>query len=260
MFPTISRATDNAFVRQDGAMADLTPAHPTTPLDGPVDDLLAEATRRLIRTADRLADADHAVPSGLPGWSRAHVLAHLALNAEGLAAALGGIVEGRPVPMYVSQEARDGDIEELATKDPAAVRARLLGACTDLADAMAAIPDDAWSATIERVPGGRTFPADAVPGMRLREVEIHHADLGAGYDRSSWPAAFSVLLLDAMTSRDAADAGFSAYATDLDRTWTFGPGPTVSGTAADLGWWLTGRGRGEGLTSDDGELPRIEEW
>ncbi len=37
-------------------------------------------------------------------------------------------------------------------------------------------------------------------------------------------------------------------------------GATVSGAAADLGWWLTGRGDGEGLTSDDGVLPRIEEW
>lgn len=249
-------------------MADLTPDHPTTPLDAPldapldvpVDELLAEATRRLVRTADGLADADYPAPSGLPGWSRAHVLAHLALNAEGLAGALGGIVEAHRVPMYASQEARDADIEELAGKDPVAIRARLLGACTDLADAMAAIPDDAWDTTVERVPGGRSFRAAAVPGMRLREVEIHHADLDAGYDRGSWPPAFSVLLLDAMTTRAPAEAGFAAYATDLDRTWAFGSGPTVSGTAVDLGWWLTGRGSGEGLASDGGTLPEIEKW
>ena len=30
-----------------------------------------------------------------------------------------------------------------------------------------------------------------VPTMRLREVEIHHADLDAGYTRSDWSTAFS---------------------------------------------------------------------
>lgn len=246
-------------------MADLTSRSSDRPGDQPATALepLAEATRRLVRTADGLDDAAVASPSLLPGWTRAHVLAHLALNAEALAGALSGIVEGRAVAMYASQEARDADIEELAAQEPAAVRARLLGACTDLADAIAAVPDDAVGTLVERVPGGRTFPAAAVPGMRLREVEIHHADLGAGYDHRSWPAEFAELLLDSMASRDVADAGFTAHATDLDRTWTYGDassGPTVSGTAADLGWWLTGRGSGEGLTSDRGELPQIEEW
>jgi len=30
--------------------------------------------------------------------------------------------------------------------------------------------------------------------------------------------------------------------------------------ATDLAWWLTGRGEGEGLTTEGGTLPRIEEW
>ena len=74
-------------------------------MEDPTD--LAAATRRLIRTADGLADADYGAPTECTGWTRAHVLAHLALNAEGLAGALRGIVEGRPTPMYASQERRD---------------------------------------------------------------------------------------------------------------------------------------------------------
>jgi maleylpyruvate isomerase len=48
----------------------------------------------------------------------------------------------------------------------------------------------------------------------------------------------------------------------VDGLWTFGEdgGPTVTGSAADLGWWLTGRGSGEGLTSDSGTLPGIGAW
>lgn len=224
--------------------------------------LLQDANARLVRTVDGLADDDWGAATALPGWTRAHVVAHLALNSEGLAAALAGVVAGETVPMYASQEARDGDIEELARAEPEELRARLLAGVTVLDDALTAVPEDAWGASIERTPGsGRAFVAAAVPGMRLREVEIHHADLGAGYTHRDWPAEFSALVLDAMAKRGAAADPFTADPADLAGTWSFGEGgPTVSGSAADLAWWLTGRGTGEGLTSDNGVLPGIEEW
>jgi maleylpyruvate isomerase len=164
--------------------------------------------------------------------------------------------------MYASQEARDSDIAELAGASPTVIRDRLLGATTALAEALDAVPDDEWEADVERVPGGRSFAAGDVPGMRLSEVEIHHADLGSGYSRGDWSPAYVALLLDGEgRKRVSADGSFQAHATDLDRTWRFGDGgPTVSGTGADLGWWLTGRGTGEGLTSDSGALPQIGTW
>jgi maleylpyruvate isomerase len=98
--------------------------------------------------------------------------------------------------------------------------------------------------------------------MRLRELEIHHADLDAGYTRADWTPAFATLLLDSMAKREAWTEPFLARPTDVEGTWTFGLGgrTTVTGTAADLGWWLTGRGSGEGLTSDIGKLPGIGAW
>jgi maleylpyruvate isomerase len=236
-----------ALVRQDEVMAD--------PLD------LSEATRRLVRAADSLTDEQYAEPSGLPGWTRGHVLAHLALNAEGLSGALGGVVEGRRVPMYASQEARNGDIDDLAAHPPSVLRTRLLGGCTDLSDAIAAVPEDAAETTIDRVPGGTAFTVADVPWMRLREVEIHHVDLAVGYDRSSWSPEFAAHLLDAMLTRNDADESFTACATDLGREWTFGEGgPLVSGRSVDLAWWMTGRGAGDGVTSDGGVLPQIGAW
>ena len=224
-------------------------------------ELLHESTQRLVRTVDSLPDEAFGEPSGLPEWSRAHVVAHLALNAEGLAGALNGLVQGEPTPMYPSQDARDEDIAKLAGADPGVLRTRLLGATTELADALAAVPDDALGTPIERVAGGPTFRAGAVVGMRLREVEIHHADLDAGYSRADWSPGFAKVLLDSMARRPSWSKPFRVSPTDLDGTWTFGEdGPTVSGTAADLGWWLTGRGSGEGLTSDNGELPGIGAW
>jgi len=225
-------------------------------------ELLRESTQRLVRTVDSLPDEAFAAPSGLPAWNRAQVVAHLTLNAEGLAGALTGLVQGEPTPMYRSQEARDEDIDKLAAAELPELRARLLAATTEFGDAMAAVPEGAWGTEIERVPGGSTFRAGAVPGMRLREVEIHHADLDAGYTRADWSLEFATLLLDSMAKRGAWSEPFRVRPTDVAGTWEFGEGgPTVTGTAADAGWWLTGRGTGEGLTSDSGgDLPGIGAW
>ena len=238
-------------------MSQVTPPSPAAV----VDELLPTATRRLIQTADGLADTAYEEPSALPRWTRGHVLAHLALNAEGLAGALRGVVEGRRVTMYASNEARDADIEALGTATPEVLRSRLLGGCTDLVDAIAAVPDDALDTTIDRVPGGRTFTVRDVPSMRLREVEIHHADLDAGYGPADWSPAFCVHVFDSMHARLDGGAALSVRPTDIPGTWDYGTGgPVVSGAATDLAWWLTGRGTGSGLTSDRGELPQIGAW
>ncbi|MFF9641495.1 maleylpyruvate isomerase N-terminal domain-containing protein [Kitasatospora aureofaciens] len=59
-------------------------AHREPPFD-PAAELarIHAATGLLLRTAARLCDADARAPSLLPGWSRGHVLTHLARNADG---------------------------------------------------------------------------------------------------------------------------------------------------------------------------------
>ncbi len=205
-------------------------------------------------------------PSLLPDWSRAHVVAHLTLNAEGLAGVLHGAHVGQPQPMYASQEARNVDIAELATAAPADLRERFLASIGRFGEALGAMAEGDWVGRFERVPGAAPDLALVnLPLMRVREVEIHHADLAAGYSAVDWPEAFRVVLLESMTKRPY-PAPFEARPTDLDRTWHYGEGgggaggPVVTGTSAAIGWWLTGRGSGEGLSSDTGSLPEVESW
>jgi len=230
--------------------------------DPHVVELLKAGTRRLVRSIDKMTDEQWPAPSLLPGWTRTHVVAHLTLNAEALAGALEGVHEGRRVPMYRSQEARDADITELAAgRSVPALRDRFLGATAVIGEWVEELADNLATVSIERVPGGREFPASEVGPMRVREVEIHHADLGLDYTAADWTGDFVVLLLDSRAAAYAGPLGFTARATDLDRSWTFGTGgPTVSGAGSALAWWATGRGTGDGLTSDDGRVPRMEPW
>lgn len=228
----------------------------------PHPDLIARADQALVRTVDALSDHEYAEPSQLPGWTRGHVVAHLALNAEGLAGVLHGAHLGQPRPMYASPDARDADIAGLATAEPTELRERFLAATARFGEALEAMSESDWDGRFERTPGGPDFALGNVVLMRLREVEIHHADLGAGYSAADWPEDFRRILLESMTKRPF-PSPFSVRPTDLDGRWHYGEGgggPVVSGASAALGWWLTGRGAGEGLTSDAGALPEVESW
>jgi maleylpyruvate isomerase len=189
---------------------------------------LETSATALIRTVDALGADELAAPSLLPGWTRAHVVAHLALNGT----ALAGVLD------------------------------RLLAATTKFVEAAEAMDDKAWTGTFSRTPGTAPVPASDIPKMRRREIEIHHADLGAVYAQQDWPPDFVAELLDVVCVDQGATGPFTAHAADLDRSWEVGGpgGPTVTGSGADLGWWLCGRGEGGGLSSDAGALPRLGPW
>lgn len=225
---------------------------------------LHQSEQHVLRTVDSLRPDDYREPSVLPGWSRAHVVAHLALNAEGLAGAVDAIAHGNDVPVYESDARRDADIEELAEAEPAEIRERLFGAGQALRDALALLDGDQWAGNILRLPGGPRWALASLPDTRRREVEIHHADLDAGYGPDDWPEDFRIALLDLVTTDRAHDPDsptFTVRATDTVQTWSVGAEqPVVEGSSADLGWWLVGRGSGQGLTCDGAELPRLGPW
>lgn len=227
-------------------------------------ELLAAANQRLIWTVDGLDDSTYARSSLLPDWTVGHVLAHVALNGEGLAGALRGVTSGSGTPMYESQEGRNRDIAELGTAPPSEIRARVQ-ASTQLFDGeVASLPEDRWNVTIQRTPGNPAFRARSTVLMRLREVEIHHADLGLDYSHRDWVPAFSVQVIESATKR-AGDwpVPFRVMARDLAQTWELGDGEpvsVVSGESHDLAWWLTGRDDRGTLTADRDELPEVPPW
>ena len=84
---------------------------------------LGDSTDRLLATAGALDDAQAAAASRLPGWTRGHVLTHLARNADGFRNLLIWARTGTETPMYPSEESRDRDIEAGARRPAAELTA-----------------------------------------------------------------------------------------------------------------------------------------
>lgn len=225
---------------------------------------IVDGAQRLVRHVDALKGDDWDAPSLLPGWTRAHVAAHLALNGEALTGVLRGEVDHESVPMYETQEQRDADIEKLAVADRAEIRERLLACTVTFPEAAQAVPADVWDGRFERTRGGATLPLHAVPLMRLREIEIHHVDLDLGHSPADWPPGFAEELVDGMVKRLEPESGYLVRPLDLDRTWEVGPVDddplVVTGPVAEVAWWLTGRPPGEQVSSSRGELPEVGSW
>jgi maleylpyruvate isomerase len=225
------------------------------------------ATTRYLEALTHLDDEALRGPSVLPGWTRAHVVAHLSRNADAFERVLLQAAAGEPASMYDSPESRNHDIDATVSRHDRA------GLLRDAQEATARL-EQAWrgceadpSTSYTRVPGGDdTWPLESVGRRRRAEVEIHHADLDLGYGPDDWPADFSLAMVkqrqDEMAARPEGCPSMVLSSTDVDGLWKFGvgQGPEIHGTAGALAWWLVGRGDGRGLTSSSGELPAPGPW
>jgi maleylpyruvate isomerase len=158
-------------------------------------DDLDTATQRLIDEARLLSGADLRAPSLLPGWSRGHVLAHLARGADATRSLLAGARAGQHRPAYASYADRDAAIDRSAAARAEDLLDDLAGSAMALRTVVRHLPDPAWRYQVQGL-GGGPFPASQLLIRRLAEVELHHCDLGIGYGPGQWLASFREMDLD----------------------------------------------------------------
>ncbi|MEU9864152.1 maleylpyruvate isomerase family mycothiol-dependent enzyme [Streptomyces sp. NPDC047971] len=201
-----------------------------------------EATERLLDAAASLDNAALAEPSRLPGWTRGHVLAHIARNAD----ALVNVLQGRP--MYPDAASRDADIERDAPR-PLDVHLADVRESGERFQAVGDEPAD-WERTVE-LRNGVTDRAGRVPFRRWVEVALHHVDLGIGYELEDLPEDFVLREIEFLADRWSGrpevppvtlllgyDESAPSWRTGGDK----GDPVVLGGTLADLLGWLSGRG------------------
>lgn len=226
--------------------------------------LIAAADQRLFASLTGLTDRQAREPSALPGWSRGHLLTHLARNADGLCNLLRWARTGVVTPMYREPDGRAADIEAGSSRPADELIADLRDSARRWARAAAELSDADWQAMVRRRSDTDPEPAGNLLDGRLFEVEFHHVDLDLGYRFADSPGEVLDRALTGTHRRLRPDQPFVAVADGQRLIFPADhpglPALAVHGSAHDLLGWLTGRQNGTGLRPVGGELPELPAW
>jgi len=260
---------------------DLPPSQPADPSDSVADDAatgevaapdtagvgpVTAATDRLVGSVERLDPAALREPSLCTGWTRAHVVSHVARNADGLTNLLTWAGTGVETPMYSSADAREADIAAGAARDAGVILDDLHASARRFSAAVASLPDEAWERQVRMgaAAAGATIPARRILWQRLKELELHHVDLVTGYTPADWAPWFVDRALAETLRMFGRRDDVPGLNLVVDGTAErLGPGgeTTVSGSAPAMLGWLTGRSVGDDLAVEPaGPLPALPAW
>lgn len=148
------------------------------------------AHQRLLADVDGRDEEWVRQDSLLPGWTRAHVLSHLARNAEGLARLLESASRGEVGEQYPGGvAARNAAIEAGAQRSMRDIVDDLRATTWALEAAWVSTSPEGWQGQ-GRLSSGAVISVREVPFRRWREVEVHHADLGDVFTWAEWSPTY----------------------------------------------------------------------
>ncbi|MDT0403445.1 MULTISPECIES: maleylpyruvate isomerase N-terminal domain-containing protein [Streptomyces] len=179
-------------------------------------------TELMLDAVAGLDESGLSAPGALPDWTRKHLVAHVAANADALCNLVHWAATGEERPMYASAEERAAGIAKGPTLSAGELRSWLTGSAHRLAAGLDGLTDEQWHREVVTAQG-RTVPATELPWMRAREVCVHAVDLGTGV------VTFADLPMDFLTALVAEISAKRGLAELPD-----GPLPEVAA-------WLAGR-------------------
>lgn len=189
-----------------------------------------------------LDEASYAESTTLPGWTRKHLVAHLAANAEAVGRLVHWARTGERTPMYASTAQRNADIEAGGERPGAELTDWFDRSASALGVAMGSLSDEDWRAEVVTAQG-RTVPASETPWMRSREVLVHVVDLGTGLSFADLPGDFLAALRADIVGKRGADNV-----------------PEVDGDPAEITAYLAGRPFSGVTTPDGAAAPPLPAW
>jgi len=211
-----------------------------------------------------LTDPDVGAPSELPGWTRGHVLAHMAGISNAMARQLEFAARGETIELYDGgYEGRTRAIEMAAGHALAEHKADLESALERALGAFGGLDDAGWRRPIS-YRGGVAYDG----GLALwRELVIHATDLGTGRGPETWSRPFCDELIHFLAARVPDGKRYVLQPLGLPPV-TIGNGSAttvIGGMLTDIAAWLAGRtptlGSLRATAAADGvDLPELLPW
>ena len=215
------------------------PAAPARELDW-----VRRGTAYFARKLNELPDAALALPALPAGLSRRHVIAGISHEARALARLAEWARTGQDVAKEDPFAAIAPAVELAVTLPAEALRHLFRHSEVHLNVEWRDLTARAWDAPV-RLPGGRVVTARAMASRRARSIWLAAVDLDNGGTFADLPPD----LIDALLADPAGAGGHPRpVLSPDDRPAGLHPDPaaggaaTVSGSAADLARWITGRG------------------
>lgn len=237
------------------------------------DTLLAElhkAADAVSSQAAKLTEADVPGPSALPGWTRGHVLAHIAGISNAMARQLEYAARGDTVELYDGgYDGRTKAIEMRAGHSLDQHRTDLDAALERALRAFDSLQADTGSSA-----GGWRAPISYRGGVVLdgglalwRELVIHAADLNTGRGPETWSRQFCEHLFTFLAARVPEDQKLVLQPLGMPPATigTGGRSTVISGMVTDIAAWLAGREPSLGslrasAAADGVDLPELLPW
>jgi maleylpyruvate isomerase len=147
------------------------------------------------RHVKNLDDADFDTPSLVDGWTRAELVAYVALSARALTRVTEYARE-EPVERYwATLEHRHADVAFTATLPPEAIRYLSDHAAVHLTVEWRDLTDDQWTRPLD-IHGARPITASATPRIRAAQVWLGAVALGSGGRLGDIPRDAVEVILD----------------------------------------------------------------
>src|SRR6187549_738961 len=142
--------------------------------------------RLLLDSLAPLTDEQFRAPSLPPGYTRGHVVTHIATKARAHVLLLEGATVGEVRQAHPDGYDPDRAAQAGAGRPAAELRADLAHALELLEAAWATLDDAHWDRQGIMMAGPRTMAE--IVGHHLRNIEVHHVDLDVGHRPSDWPS------------------------------------------------------------------------
>ncbi|MCL1837806.1 MAG: maleylpyruvate isomerase family mycothiol-dependent enzyme [Propionibacteriaceae bacterium] len=208
----------------------------------------ADQTSMFLGDTISLSEEQWREPSLLPGWSRAHIAAHLSMSAD----SLGWIALNTRASFDKLCATNRAMLERNADRPGLNLQIDLDTSAEALVRTWDAVND--WNRQIRLL--NASYPLAVLPLIRLHEICIHRLDLKLNptldqidSEAATWLLRWVLHRLEDTHSNELTIVSESGLRASLGNR---NPRRVVSGTDAQLWAWLSGRTGSEGLSGAEG--------